>query len=122
MASPVFDTLKAAKTLVAAGFNEAQAEAVVATVGGAVEEGLVTKPHLERLLQPLMTRADLKKALEPMVTKAELASALKSALEPMVSREHLQQELMLLQQRVTIRLGGLMVAGIGALAVLNGLL
>ena len=38
MTANAFDTLKAAKSLKAAGFDEAQAEAVVATVGDAVRE------------------------------------------------------------------------------------
>ena len=38
MTATAFDTLKAAKALKDAGFNEAQAEAVVATVGDAVRE------------------------------------------------------------------------------------
>ena len=36
MSANAFDTLEAAKSLKAAGFDEAQAEAVVATVGDAV--------------------------------------------------------------------------------------
>lgn len=38
MSANAFDTLKAAKSLRAAGFDEAQAEAVVTTVGDAVRE------------------------------------------------------------------------------------
>ena len=38
MTATAFDTLKAAKALKDAGFNETQAEAVVATVGDAVRE------------------------------------------------------------------------------------
>lgn len=99
MAMPVFDTLKAVKSLKAAGFDELQAEAVVATVGSAVGENLVTK--------------------------ADLDAALTKALEPMVTRDYLQVELQRLQQslqqKMTIRLGGMLFAGIGALAVLIGL-
>ena len=74
----------------------------------------------------MVTKAELERALAPMVTRAELDSTLKAALdtalEPMVSREDLQKELTAMQQRVTIRLGGMLVAGIGSLAVLMGVL
>ncbi len=96
---PVFDTLKAVKSLKAAGFDDLQAEAVVSTVGSAVAENLVTKADLD---------ATLRRAFEPMVTKEYLQSEL----------QRLQQSL---QQKMTIRLGGMLIAGIGALAVLNGL-
>ena len=126
MASTVFDTLKAAKALKAAGFDDSQAEAVVATVGGAVKESLVTKADLEGALKPMVTKADLERALKPMVTKVDLERALKlmvtkvdleRALERMVTKT----DLVVSQQRITIRLGGLLVAGISALAVLIGL-
>ena len=42
MISPVFDTLKAAKALQAAGFDDVQAEAVIATVGDAVGGNVAT--------------------------------------------------------------------------------
>ena len=178
MASPAFDTLKAANSLKAAGFDDRQAEAVVTTVGGAMTDNLVTKQDLDGAVAPLATKAELKSAvaplatkaelksavaplatkaelksavaslatkaelsdglaplvtkaelssaLEPMVTKAELDSTLKAALEAalarMVSQEVLQTELTLVQQRMTIRLGGMLVAGIGVLAVLSGVL
>ena len=44
-----FDTLKAAKTLKEAGFEEAQAEAVVAAVGGDMGENVATKADLAAL-------------------------------------------------------------------------
>ena len=47
MTSPAFDTLKAAKALQAAGFDDAQAEAVIATVGDAVGGSLATKAELQ---------------------------------------------------------------------------
>ncbi len=103
---PVFDTLKAVKSLKAAGFDELQAEAVVSTVGSAVAENLVTKADLD-------------------AAKAEFDATLRRALEPMVTKEYLQWELQhlqqSLQQKMTIRLGGMLIAGFGALAVLIGL-
>ncbi|MDE0001599.1 MAG: hypothetical protein OXQ29_02750 [Rhodospirillaceae bacterium] len=110
MSSPVFDTLKAANSLKAAGFDDRQAEAVVTTVGGAMIDNLVTKQDLESALraalkpmvtreelrlalEPMVTREELRLALEPMVTRAEFRSALKAALEPMVTKEYLERYL-----------------------------
>ena len=49
MAARAFDTLKAAKALRAAGFDDAQAEAVIATVGDAVGGNVATKADLQAL-------------------------------------------------------------------------
>ena len=151
MSSPVFDTLKAANSLKAAGFDDRQAEAVVTTVGGAMIDKLVTKPDLRNALEPMVTKTELRNALEPMVTKTELRNALKAALEPMVPREELRlalepmvtkeyleryleqvldkrlepmatrSDLYLIQHQVTTRLGALVVACVGVLGVLIGL-
>ena len=48
MALLVFDTLKATKALKRAGFDEVQAEAVVATVGDAIGGSVATKADLEK--------------------------------------------------------------------------
>ena len=40
MSAPAFDTLKAAKQLGAAGFDDAQAEAVIATVAGSAGQDI----------------------------------------------------------------------------------
>ena len=65
----VLDTLKAAKTLKQAGFDETQAEAVVATIGDALGDQ-VTKADLE----PLATKAELKAAMAEL--RADLYRAL----------------------------------------------
>ena len=49
MAALAFDTLKAAKALRAAGFDDAQAEAVISTVGDAVGGNVATKADLQDL-------------------------------------------------------------------------
>lgn len=55
----VFDTLKATKALKQAGFDEIQAEAVVATVGDAIGGSVATKADLEKTAREL--RADMQK-------------------------------------------------------------
>ena len=125
MSSPVFDTLKAANSLKAAGFDDRQAEAVVTTVGGAIIGNLVTKPDLESALraalEPMVTRDYLEqyldKRLEPMVTRDYLEQYLNKRLEPMATKSDLQ----LSQHQVTTRLGALVVASVGVLGVLIGL-
>lgn len=49
MASQAFDTLKAARALRSAGFDDAQAEAVISTVGDAVGGNIATKADLHEL-------------------------------------------------------------------------
>ena len=55
MALLVFDTLKATKVLKQAGFDEVQAEAVVATVGDAIGGSVATKADLEKTAGELHT-------------------------------------------------------------------
>ena len=62
MTANAFDTLKAAKSLKAAGFDESQAEAVVATVGDAVRE------HTTPLASTIAVIADR------MATKEDVAA------------------------------------------------
>ena len=147
MTSPVFDTLKAANSLKAAGFDDRQAEAVVTTLGGAMIDNLVTKQDLDSALsaalEPMVTKDELRLALEPMVTKDELRLALepmvtkdelRKALEPMVTKDYMEgyldkrlepmatkSDVQLIQHQVTTRLGALVVAGVGVLGILIGI-
>ena len=122
MTIPVFDTLKAAKALKAAGFDDSQAEAVVATVDDAVRETVVTKADLVNALRPVVTEKGLNDALRPMASKADLEPlASKADLEPFALKTDLETfasktDLLVVQQQVTIRLGGLMIAGFSGFA------
>lgn len=49
MMSLAFDTLKAAKALRAAGFDDAQAEAVISTVGDAIGGNVATKTDIQEM-------------------------------------------------------------------------
>ena len=66
MSANAFDTLKAAKSLEAAGFDEAQAEAVVATIGNAV------RAHTEPLASGIAAIADT--MATTMATKQDVAT------------------------------------------------
>ena len=46
MATTVFDTLKASRDLKSAGFEDAQAEAIVTTMAGAFDDTVATKADL----------------------------------------------------------------------------
>ena len=58
----VFDTLRAARTLKAAGFGDAQAEAVAEVIQGSANGDRVTKADLE----PLATKAEVKSDLQEL--------------------------------------------------------
>lgn len=49
MGTPAFDTHKAVKALKGAGFDDTQAEAVVATVGDAIGGDVATKRDIDEL-------------------------------------------------------------------------
>ena len=94
----VFDTLRAARTLKAAGFGDAQAEAVAEVVQAVANGNRVTKPDLEGFA----TKADL----ERFATKEDLAPlATKADLEPFATRAEVKSDLKDLELRLTIRLG-----------------
>ncbi len=64
---PAFDTLKATKLLKASGFEETQAEAVVATVRDAIAENVATKADV--------TEASNELKLEIAGVRTEIANA-----------------------------------------------
>ena len=112
----VFDTLRAARTLKAAGFGDAQAEAVAEIVQAVANGNRVIKSDLERFA----TRADLerfatKADLEPLATKADLERfatkadlerfATKADLAELAAKAALKSDLQDLELRLTIRLG-----------------
>ena len=113
---PAFDTHKAVKALQQAGFDDAQAEAVVEQINGAITENLVSKADLDETERNLAARIDscatkdeLRAAIEPLATKDELRAAieplatkdeLRAAIEPLATKEELAQ----LELRMTVRM------------------
>ncbi|MDE2768384.1 MAG: hypothetical protein OXO54_10575 [Chloroflexota bacterium] len=142
----VFDTLRAARTLKAAGFGDAKAEAVAEIVqavanGNRVSkadmQGFATKADFERFVSTLdlerfTTKADLERFamtlhLERFATKADFEQfATKEDLKPLVTRAELKSELQELELRLTIRMGVLAVSavtiGVALMVALNQLL
>ncbi len=98
MVSLTFDTHKVVKDLQDAGFDEAQAEAVVNALGNAIDRDIV-KPED---IKDFATKADLK----DFATKADIAE--------------LRTEMKALELRLTVRLTGAMIAVVGlAVAILK---
>lgn len=110
MASVPFDTLKAFKELQDAGFDEAQAEAVIATVGQAFTGDLATKEDIRDMatkddIRDMATKQDIADIRSEMATKDELAG---------VRREMATKaDLHALEVRLMVRLGGLMLGAAG---------
>ena len=86
MATFVFDTHRAIQNLKEAGISETQAEAMVAMVGSAFGEGVATKSDVQRVEQKL---------------EYEVRS--------------LRSDMQAMEQRIILKLGGLMLAGLGIL-------
>ena len=86
MATFVFDTHQAIQNLKEAGVSETQAEAMVALVGSPFGENVATKADVQRLEQKL---------------EYEIRSV--------------RSDLQAMEQRITRKLGGLMLAGLGLL-------
>ena len=80
MSANAFDTLKAVKSLEAAGFDEAQAEAVVATVGDAV------RTHTEPLASGIAAISDTMATKEHVATVEDNVSTLKDNVATLTDR------------------------------------
>ena len=118
-----FDTLKAAKSLQDAGFAVQQAEAVVGMVTYALTEGLATKDDV-RELHSRFAALDSKidnglAALDSKIDNglAALDSKVDNGLAALDSK--IDTGLNNVTQKLTIRLGGIVVGAITLLEVLN---
>ena len=96
----MFDTHRAVKTLTGAGFTENQAEALINAVGERHED--------------LATKADLKN--EITAVRVEIA-ALRTELKEDIAA--VRADMQALELRMTLRLGGLVVAATVVLALLQ---
>ena len=105
MAALLFDTHKAVKDLQEAGFDEAQAEAVVATVGTAIVGNVATKQDVADALNA--TKQDV----------AEARNESKSDIQKLGS--DLRSEMQAMELRITLRMGGLIVAGVALIIALG---
>ncbi len=141
----VFDTLRAARTLRAAGFEDAKAEAVAEVVqavangnrvtradmqGVAMKvdlERFATKEGLQKELERFATKADLQAELERFATKEDLKGfATKADLQPFATQAAVKSDLQDLELRLTIRMGVIaataVTIGVALMVALNQLL
>ena len=148
-ATPViFDTLKAAQELRKTGFEDRQAEAVVETISKAVSETVATKADLQLVRSEMATNADLQLLRSDvgtlrsdvgtlrsdvellrseMATKADLqllAQSVDSRFDKVDSRfdaqeKSLRQDMAAMENRIIIKLGGLMVTMIFVLLAIG---
>ena len=135
-ATPViFDTLKAAQELRKTGFEDRQAEAVVETISKAVSETVATKADLQLLGSEVGTlRSDVESLRSEMATKADL-QLVRSDIDLLRSRFEMQrqsvdsrfdaleksfrQDMAAQENRIVIKLGGLMVTMIFVLLAIG---
>ena len=69
MSALAFDTLKASKAMKAAGFDDAQVEAVIATVGDAVGGNVATKADMQALRTDVQAfKADMQADMQALRT------------------------------------------------------
>ena len=102
------DTHKAVKKLKEVGFDESQAEAVVRMVGEAFDDSVATKVDIVAVRADLSTQGTELRA-EIREVRAELRAEAKA----------IRAELRELEQRMTIKLGGLLVLALTLLTAIN---
>ena len=98
---PAFDTHKAVKALCGAGFNDAQAEAVVEQINGAINENLVSKEDLDR------TEQNLAVTIASLATKEEDLRAVKDELRTEIATLATKEELRAVKDELRTEIGTL---------------
>ena len=116
MASLLFDTHKAVKDLQEAGFDEAQAEAVVSTLGTAIVGNVATKQDVNDVRQDVN---DLRSEIHDVRSEIQDIRA-NGATKQDVS--NLRSEMQAMELRITLRMGGLIAAGVALIIALDKLL
>ena len=122
MTTTPFDTHKIIKELQEAGFAESQAEAVVAAIGTAVIGNVATKQDI------LDARNEFKQGItdvrqEVKDARNEFKQDIKDARnEAKQEASELRAAMQAMELRITLRMGGMIVAGIGLALALDRLL
>ncbi len=91
-----FDTHKAVKALCSAGFDDAQAEAVVDQISGAIHENVATKTDIDKLA----TKDELRQEVTTLATRDEL----RQAVAKLATKNELRQEVEKLELRLAAEL------------------
>ncbi|MEE8554434.1 MAG: hypothetical protein V3T00_01145 [bacterium] len=119
MSTVPFDTHAYVKKLQAVGFTEAQAEVQAEAIAGLVNEQLATKRDLKELETTLKRDlAELETALKRDLK--ELETTLRGGMKE--QETSLKREMKELELRLTVRLGAIVTAAVGVVAVLVKLL
>ena len=127
------DTHKAVKKLKEVGFDEAQAEAVVRMVGEAFDDSVATKADIVTVRADLSTqgaevrgeiqevRGEIQEVRADLSTQgAELRGEIREVrTELRAESKAIRAELRELEQRMTIKLGGLLVLALTLLTAIN---
>ena len=133
MTTALFDTHKIVKELQEAGFDESQAEAVVAAIGTAVMGNVATKQDVmdarNEFKQGITdARNEFKQGItdvrqEVKDVRNELKQDIKDARnEAKQDNNELRAAMQAMELRITLRMGGMIVAGIGLMLALDRLL
>ena len=102
------DTYKAVKKLQEVGFDEAQAEMVIRMIGEAFDDSVATKADIAAVRTELVAQgAELRAEIQEV--RAELH----------VEAKAIRAEIRDLEQRMTIKLGGLLVLALTLLTAIN---
>jgi len=121
--SIAFDTLEYARRLRQIGFDEKQAEGMTQALATAMTDTLATKQDLSEL--QVLLKADIRDVQR--LLKADIREV-QLLLQAEIREVHLRVKADMaelearLESRLTLRLGGLMVAGIGIVSALVKLL
>ena len=140
MATAPFDTLKAYRSLQEAGFDEAQAEAVIVAIGNAIAGNVATKDDISEVtrtmatkgdIQDMATKQDIADVRSEMATKQDIADVrsematkqdIADVRRDMATKEEVasvrrematKSDLHALEVRIMVRLGGLIIAVAG---------
>ena len=119
MVNLAFDTHKYVKRLTTAGMPESQAEVIADEQRSLIEDQLATKRDIKEL--EAATKRDIKE-LEAATRQdiAEIRRDIKESEERLTMR--FDKRLVEMEHRLTLRLGGMMIAGFGVVAALIKLL
>ena len=112
MTAVAFDTHKFIKELRGSGLPEGQAEALQRAFSEAIGANLATKIDIERLENKI--DSDIKELKHDIESFRKETKSDNERLEYKI--ESIEQKIGIMEQRITIRLGSIMVVGIAALA------
>ena len=114
----VVDTHKAVKKLKEVGFDEAQAEAVVRMVGEAFDDSVATKVDIAELrIEIQEVRGEIQEVRVDLSTQgAEVRGEIQEVRGEI---REVRAEIRDLEQRMTIKLGGLLVLALTLLTAIN---